>query len=263
MILALCLCLAWLAACGGTGSDGRTTPTPEPIQSPQVRATARPPTPTPSPVATLTPTITSTPLPPFQICSPLEVHPLAELREITSDPYRPPPPGSDKRHQGIDFSYYTRGERTTIQGVGLQSVLPGRVAAALVDTFPFGNLLIVETSNQELPDSVKAALEIGPEQSLYLLYAHMDAPPQVKQGDAVWPCQLIGAVGKSGNAVEPHLHLEVRRGPSGATFESMGYYQADHTEQEKASYLLWRTSGTFQHLDPMRLLNLGLGTPVP
>ena len=91
----------------------------------------------------------------------------------------------------------------------------------------------------------------------------MDAPPLVKLGDLVDPCRLIGQVGKSGNAVEPHLHLETRRGPPGATFENFGYYQAENTEQEKANYLLWRTSGVFQHMDPMILLNLGLATPAP
>jgi murein DD-endopeptidase MepM/ murein hydrolase activator NlpD len=262
-IISLGLVLLGLQACGNAAAGGQVTPTTRLVRPPQVHTPANPPTVVPMATATQQPTITPTSIPAFQICSPLEIHGLAELREITSDPYRPPPPGSDARHQGVDFSYYTRGERTTIQGVGVQSVLPGRVAAALSNTFPFGNLVIIETPNQALPEFVKTSLGISPQQSLYLLYAHMDGAPLVTPGAAVTSCQPIGKVGKSGNAVEPHLHLETRTGPPGATFESMGYYQATNTEEEKANYLLWRTSGTFQHMNPMNLLNLGLGTPAP
>jgi len=262
-IFLLGLAVLGLQACSPTDSNVQATPTGILPRPPQVNT--KTPSAPPTATATLqaTQTIAPTPTLIFRICSPLEIHGLAELREITSDPYRPPPPGKDMRHHGVDFSYYTRGERTTIQGVGVQSVLAGRVAASLPDTFPFGNLVIIETPNQDLPQAVKSTLGITPEQSLYLLYAHMDAPPLVTLGSQVAACQLIGQVGKSGNAVEPHLHLEVRSGPPGATFDSLGYYQVENTEQEKANYLLWRTSGVFQHMDPMLLLNLGLGTPAP
>ena len=264
-IFLLGLAVLGLQACSPTDSNVQATPTGILPRPPQViaKTPSAPLTATSTATLQATQTIAPTPTPIFRICSPLEIHGLAELREITSDPYRPPPPGKDMRHHGVDFSYYTRGERTTIQGVGVQSVLAGRVAASLSDTFPFGNLVIIETSNQALPQAVKSTLGLTPEQSLYLLYAHMDAPPLVAPGSQVAACQLIGQVGKSGNAVEPHLHLEVRSGPPGATFDSLGYYQAENTEQEKANYLLWRTSGVFQHMDPMLLLNLGLGTPAP
>lgn len=265
-VFLLGLVVLGLQACSSAASDEQVTPAGILPQQPQVQTNNQPaPIHTAAATATLraTATIAPTPTPSFRICSPLEIHGLPELREITSDPYRPPPPGKDMRHHGIDFSYYTRGERTTIQGVGVQSVLAGRVAASLSYTFPFGNLVIIETPNQALPQAIKSTLGITAEQSLYLLYAHMDAPPLVASGSQVSTCQLIGQVGKSGNAVEPHLHLEVRSGPPGASFDSLGYYQADHTEQEKANYLLWRTSGVFQHMDPMLLLNLGLGTPAP
>ena len=253
-----------VVALAGCGDARAVVPSPQvtiTIPKPAVRTTVQAEAATLAPTITILPTQTATPA--FQLCSPLDIHGLAELREITSDPYRPPPPGKDMRHHGVDFSYYTRGERTTIQGVGVQSVLPGRVAASLQDTFPFGNLVIIETTADELPVELRSALEITPQRSLYLMYAHMEAAPEVTLGQYVTACQPIGKVGKSGNAVEPHLHLETRRGPPGAVFTSMGYYQADHTEQEKANYLLWRTSGVYQHFDPMWLLNWGLGTPIP
>jgi len=264
-IFLLGLAILGMQACASDATGTQVTLTENSPRPPQAntKTPSTPPTATATATLQATATITPTPTPAFRICSPLEIHGLAELREITSDPYRPPPPGKDMRHHGVDFSYYTRGERTTIQGVGVQSVLAGRVAASLSDTFPFGNLVIIETPNQALPQAVKSALGVTPEQSLYLLYAHMDASPLVAPGSQVDACQLIGQVGKSGNAVEPHLHLEVRSGPPGASFDSLGYYQAENTEQEKANYLLWRTSGVFQHMDPMILLNLGLGTAFP
>jgi len=200
-----------------------------------------------------TPTNTPTPIP-FRICSPLDIHDLEELPEITSDPYRPPPPGREERHHGVDFSYYRRGERTTIQGVGVQSVFSGRVVAAIADSFPYGNVVIIETVYEDLPPELAAELEIPPGESIYTLYAHMDQAPLVALGDPVLACQALGQVGKSGNAAEPHLHLEMRLGAPGAEFSSMGFYKADDTAEERSNYVLWRTSGEFRHFDPMRVL---------
>ncbi|MGW8249652.1 MAG: peptidoglycan DD-metalloendopeptidase family protein, partial [Anaerolineales bacterium] len=197
--------------------------------------------------------------PTIQICSPLTIHPLEELQEIISDPYRPPPPGKEQRHHGVDFSYYRHGDRLTIQGVGVQTVLPGQVSAALTDTFPYGNLVIIETSYVDLPREWAEALQIQPGDSIYTLYAHMEQAPQVIQGEKVGACSLLGEVGVSGNAVEPHLHLEMRLGAPGASFNSMGFYKADDTDEERSNYLRWRTSGEFQHFDPMLVLSGSMG----
>ena len=231
-----------------------------PVESPtpQIRAILSTPSPGISAQPTVVqptsaPTGTSTPVP-FVVCSPLEIHSLEELPEITSDPYRPPPPGKEERHHGVDFSYYRRGERTTIQGVGVQSVLSGRVAAAIAESFPYGNVVIIETTYEVLPTELISELEIAPGESIYTLYAHMDQTPLVTLGETVQACQLLGQVGMSGNAYEPHLHLEMRLGAPGAQFSSMGYYKADDTEEERSNYLLWRTSWEFRHFDPMRVL---------
>jgi murein DD-endopeptidase MepM/ murein hydrolase activator NlpD len=201
--------------------------------------------------------MTATPkaTPEFKICSPLVPYPLSELREIVSDPYRPPPPGKDERHHGVDFSHYRRGDLLTIEGVEVQSVLPGRVAATLADTYPYGNLIILETPRSLIPDEWITRLEIGESDSLYILYAHLQSPPSVELDDWVTACQVIGAVGKTGNTVEPHLHLETRLGVPFTNFPVMRYYQVDATEEEKEAYLRWRISGEFRHFDPMRLLN--------
>jgi murein DD-endopeptidase MepM/ murein hydrolase activator NlpD len=188
------------------------------------------------------------------ICSPLTIHPLEELPEIISDPYRPPPPGKEQRHHGVDFSYYRRGERASIQGVGVQTVLPGVVSTALAETFPYGNLVIIESPHTELPESWVEALQLRPGYSIYTLYAHMEAPSEAVPGESVDACQPLGTVGLSGNAAEPHLHLEMRAGPAGVNFSSMGFYKADDTAEERSNYTRWRTGGEFQHFDPMLVL---------
>jgi murein DD-endopeptidase MepM/ murein hydrolase activator NlpD len=238
------------------------TPTPSPGMpaSPTAPILASPSfTPTVNlPTAIMTASLTPLPLPEFEVCSPLQDHPLEELRLIVSDPYRPPLGKSDDRHHGVDFSYYRYGERTTIQGVGVQAVLPGSVAATLADTYPFGNLVIVETVYELLPEDLRFELGIQLGESLYLLYAHMEAEPRVHLGDAVQTCQGLGAVGRSGNAVEPHLHLEARLGPPGALFTEMGEYFPEASAEQRAAYQLWRTSGNYRRLDPLILVNYQL-----
>jgi murein DD-endopeptidase MepM/ murein hydrolase activator NlpD len=179
---------------------------------------------------------------------------LQVLPEIVSDPYRPPPPGREERHHGVDFAYFNRHERASIEDAGIQSVLNGWAAVALPDTFPYGNLVIIETPAAWLPPELAARINLGGAQSLYVLYAHMKSAPLIVPGSAVEACQALGAVGRSGNAGGAHLHLETRLGPPGMRFASIGYYLAKSTPEERENYLLWRTSGTFQHFDPLLLL---------
>jgi murein DD-endopeptidase MepM/ murein hydrolase activator NlpD len=190
----------------------------------------------------------------FQLCSPLDGETLPELWEIVSAPYAPPPPGRDERHHGVDFAHYRRKGLLTIAGVRVQAVLPGVAAASIIDRLPYGNVVIVETAYSEFPPDLAAALNLEPGQSLYHLYAHMQNPPQVRLGQTVTCGQWLGEVGKTGyDIVNPHLHFETRLGPAGATFESMAFYDTGATEQEMDTYKLWRTSGAFQHFDPMTL----------
>lgn len=200
------------------------------------------------------PTQTTENLPVFEICSPLSIHSREELPEIISDPYHPPPPGKEERHQGVDFSYYRRGDRLSIRGVGVQSVLTGRVVMALSETFPYGNVVIVEATQDSLPADLARDLEIAPGESLYVLYAHLENSPEIGLGEKVTACQPLGEVGMSGNAGVPHLHIETRIGPSGARFQGMRFYDTRATQEEKDNYLLWRTSGVYRHFNPMDLL---------
>lgn len=205
------------------------------------------------------------------ICSPLVDHELAELSGIVSSPYTGPPVGREERHHGVDFAYYKQAGRETIAGEQVRAVLSGVAAAVLVDSFPYGNAVIVESElpglqeswqmriqsfTEELATQPSAAATLTPlsAESLYILYAHLQEPPLVQPGQLLAACQPLGAAGKSGNAGVPHLHLEMRLGPAGARFDEMGYYLAEISPAARQSYLSWRISGAFRHFDPLIFL---------
>jgi murein DD-endopeptidase MepM/ murein hydrolase activator NlpD len=210
------------------------------------------------PVTTPIPRQETTPTgaPAFEICSPLGMHALVELPQIVSDPYKPPPPNKpEERHHGVDFSYWHYEMRDTMLGEPVQSVLAGVVASVIADLYPYGNTVMIETRREDLPDGIVSRLHIAPDESLYLLYAHLNLPPTVRLGDSVDACQPLGEVGMSGNTDIPHLHLETRLGRAGTVFESIRFYDTRATIEEMDNYVLWRTSGVFRHFDPMALLS--------
>jgi murein DD-endopeptidase MepM/ murein hydrolase activator NlpD len=190
------------------------------------------------------------------LCSPLEIHPLEELLEIIGDAYDPPRPGGEERHHGIDFGYYHFQDRDSMLGEPVQSILPGVVVSVLNGQYPYGNMVIIETELADFPESQKDRIDIPPGQSLYVLYAHLDQPPLVTLGERIVSCQLLGEVGMSGNTDIPHLHIETRLGPKGQVFERMRFYDTRATQEEMDTYILWRTSGIFEHFDPLQLLGL-------
>lgn len=200
--------------------------------------------------------ITSTDQPEFKACSPLEGHTWADLEEIMTNPFDPPPPGKDAGHHGVDFAYYQRGTRPSIEGVPIDAVLSGAVAAVIKNRPPYGNMVIVESPGNVLPTDLRQHLGINPGESLYLLYAHMKETPLVVTGQAVGCGDQLGEVGNTpaGWSSAPHLHFEVHIGPIGRQFASMAYYDNSITLEEKSNYETWRMSGTFRMLDPMRLL---------
>ncbi len=210
---------------------------------------------TPSPTRSIQITPTAAEVSIFQLCSPLEDYPREKLAKIVSIPYRPPPPGWDDKHQGVDFVYHRQaGVERTIGGVPIQSILPGNVAAAIEDSFPFGNLVIIETARQDLPADWLEEFGLEPGESLYVLYAHMADGLMVKLGQDVASCQVLGAVGASGNTEAAHLHLETRIGPQGSSFPVMSAFVLGVTKEKRQNYDLWRTSMVFRHFDPMLLL---------
>ena len=171
-----------------------------------------------------------------------------------------------------------------LTGLPVQAVLEGHVALVVGGRFPYGNAVLIETPLDSLPPAWLEVLDLPsipaipqvsnaltcptpaalPDQdtqalSLYLLYAHMLEPPSVQAGDPVACGQAIGAIGSSGNALNPHLHLEVRVGPTGARFPGMAHYDASAKPEEMSAYCQWRVSGNFVHIDPLLLF----ATPQP
>ena len=282
-----------LAACQASAPSPTLSPEPasQPAASATPVSTAYPATmnsamqtPAAAPRATAVANASATPLatpepaaaPDLQLCSPLQGVAWAELPEMISNPFHPPRAGSDDPHQAVDFADIGV-DGYALTGRGVQAVLQGRVAAVVLDRFPYGNAVLVETRVESLPAAWLEALNLpGPaptlavipaltcpagepweydpeKRSLYLLYAHLEAPPALEPGQEVGCGDLIGSVGMSGNALNPHLHLEVRVGPAGMRLESMAHYDTSATPQEMASYCEWRVSGLFQLVDPMLL----------
>ena len=164
---------------------------------------------------------------------------------------------------GVDFSYYRRKDRTTIAGELVQAILPGKVISVVEDRLPYGNMVIIETISDDIPQRLSDELGVGSGESLYHLYAHFGNTPQVSLGEWVECGQSLGEVGVTGyNIVNPHLHLETRFGPAGADFSSgMVYYSTSSLAEERSNYELWRTSGVFRHFDPMDLVDWYLANP--
>jgi murein DD-endopeptidase MepM/ murein hydrolase activator NlpD len=258
----LLLILTSTGCSGGAAKEMGGEGVPEGLQTlqiPTVMITVTPEltashTPTSSPTAVNTQTATPTPVPPFEICTPLPLHPLEVIAEIVGDPYDPPPAGREERHHGVDLAYYHWEDRDTMAGEPVQAVLSGVVVARMEDRMPYGNMVMIETQRSELPPDLVEPLAIPDGESLYLLYAHFFEPPLVQLGDTVEACQPLGEVGMTGWTEIPHLHLETRTGPAGTMFESILYYDTQATQEEMDNYVLWRTSGVYQHFDPMSLL---------
>ena len=210
------------------------------------------------PTVTDEPKLTFVEQPTYILCSPLADQKLEDLAEIVSSPYDPPPEGKDDRHQGVDFAYYNRGGRNSIEGEEVQAILPGRVAAVMLDRLPYGNSIIVETPQSYLPTDLIADLGMRPGESLYSLYAHFISAPEPGVGEWVNCGASLGQAGSTGyNIPVVHLHLEIRIGPADTGIGTMAFYDTRATEEEMDAYRLWRMSGEFRHFDPMKILNRG------
>jgi murein DD-endopeptidase MepM/ murein hydrolase activator NlpD len=271
LLMYSCLALALLGACregeAGVAPQAEATAAPQATRAQpaglptplRIEATLAPPGSPPGIDPGLdSPAAGDSPAADWQVCSPLEGIGLGALAELVSDPYNPPPAGSDARHQGVDFSFYRRGGRESIAGLGVQAALAGRVAGVIANRIPYGNMLVIETPAERIPAQTAAALGAEPGEALYLLYAHLLEAPPVQPGGLVACGQTIGQVGQSGGEgteyAIPHLHLEARWGPPGWGFTGMAFYDTRATAEEMETYRRWRTSGEFRHFDPLDLL---------
>jgi len=252
---------------------------PQPTATPTTALSRLPThTPTPQPSPTPTDTLTPTPAAP-EVCSPLEGVALADLAEIVVNPYAPPPMGSDQPHQGIDLAQLDPATRIALKGLPVHAVMAGDVVMVLNDRFPYGNAVLIKVPLESVPAgwleglalpepiptlSAPPALTCPQPETLpdwdnsrrayYILYAHLQEPPTVQVGEAINCGQGLGTIGDSGNALNPHLHVEIRVGPADAALGNMAHYDNSATPAEMTAYCQWRVSGWFQPIDPLRLL---------
>jgi murein DD-endopeptidase MepM/ murein hydrolase activator NlpD len=210
-----------------------------------------------------------------RVCATLADLTRSGLEEAITNPYFPPPFGSDDPHQGVDLAVFLPGTRIAISGAPVMAVLGGTASIVISGRFPYGNAVLVETPLTALTDAGWERPEIDLEipvlttltcpgetsvlfdstvESLYLLYAHLEALPVVKAGESVACGSTLGTIGESGNALNPHLHLEVRLGPSSAVFPGMAHYDASATAAEMDGYCAWRVGGQFRPVDPVSIL---------
>lgn len=223
-----------------------------------------------------TPAAAFTPSPVLpQVCSPLAGVRIDDLAGMIVNPYHPPKPGSDDPHQGVDLARLSGPGGIALTGMPVEAVLSGKVAGKAADRFPYGNMLIIETPLDPSISSVLPAVVVptplperlppgtltcpemniqpaasGAARSLYVLYAHMQNPVAAEVGDEINCGQQLGEIGSSGNALNPHVHIEVRVGPSDQTFPSMAHYDPSAGYAEMAAYCTWRVSGVYQTVDP-------------
>jgi murein DD-endopeptidase MepM/ murein hydrolase activator NlpD len=220
----------------------------------------------------------------WKICSPLEDETFESLPLILVNPLDIPGFGQDTGHHGVDFAYFQRGERESIQGIEIFAILSGKIVTTLAEGIPYGYAILIETPLKDLPDEIQNEFldaylpvpedpnyrltcppvtppPISGEYSIYHLYAHMESLPTLNSGDRVTCGTILGTVGNSGYSSNPHLHLETRLGPSSAIFTSMAHYENTCTIEEMANYCLWRMSGFYQLFDPFLLFDYQQNQP--
>lgn len=204
----------------------------------------------------------------------------SELSNMISNPYHPPVQGSDDPHQGVDFSDVDNISKIALPGKEVRAILGGEVVSVMNDRFPYGNAILVATDEKNLPNGWKedfmsperlfawesnTALTCpegwnfppGPKKQvrLYTLYAHLLDEPNYEIGENINSGDKIGAIGMSGNALAPHLHIEVRYGYFPDFSGSMAHYDVSASLEEMSNYCRWRVSGWFRLIDPMQLFS--------
>ncbi|MAT44738.1 MAG: hypothetical protein CL609_20575 [Anaerolineaceae bacterium] len=211
-----------------------------------------------------------------QVCGLFAGEGLEALMQRLTNPFYRPEPGSDNPHQGVDFSDLDPVNRIALSGKAVHAILPGKVAMVINDRFPYGNAVLIETTLENLPQSWLNKIAVNQpvdreifhtnltcpgdwenpggdinQVSFYILYAHFEEVSSYQVGETIECGQEIGKIGMSGNALAPHVHVEMRLGPSGAVFDDMSHYDSGASLQAMENYCRWRVSGWYELLDPM------------
>ncbi len=149
---------------------GPNTITPQAVNSPAVE--------TQIPRIKDTPFVSPSPSLP-QICSPLEGITISELTQpdLLKNLFQPPRQGMDDGHHGVDFAYWSRGERKTMLGLPVLSAMTGRISGIIKNREPYGNAIIIETPLDELPTIFWRRYRYPPRRRLFNLRPLYSARP--------------------------------------------------------------------------------------
>ena len=161
---------------------------------------------------------------------------------------------SDGGHHGLDLGFNTRGKQRFI-GTPVLAAIEGKVASLINNRPPYGNMVMLETTFDHIPEKVITEEKIPEGDSLYIVYAHLQNLQPLKIGEVVKCGRQIAEAGLTGITSGPHLHFETRWGPPGTLFPVMGAYRGDVTTEEMRYYKIWRMSHTYTLFDPFILLN--------
>jgi RHS repeat-associated protein len=117
----------------------------------------------------------------------------------------------------------------------------------------YGNVVIIAYEWDSLPPEVQAKILkaypwVKEGATIYMLYAHLEAPSGLQEGDSVAPGQFIGNIGNTGDSYGAHLHLEIRVENDGTNFPMGDFYQDDKYTQ---LYTLWHGDGNTRYMIPL------------
>lgn len=113
----------------------------------------------------------------------------------------------------------------------------------------YGNVVIVEYGYRTLSLEAIDAFDLEPEQSLFVLLAHLEEPSEYEIGDIVDSQDVVGMMGSSGNSTGPHLHTEIRIGQTGQLWA----HSLCTTECGGDAAPAWNTWFSMQAVDPEKV----------
>jgi murein DD-endopeptidase MepM/ murein hydrolase activator NlpD len=269
--------MIFLNSCAVSQPDNNLiSETPFVIKSAEVTITKA--LPTQIPTITEVPTETA-PLKKPQICSPIHNVLIEDISGMIFNPFYPPVDGSDDPHQGVDLSDVDINSQIAKTGAQVDSIINGKVSMVIKNRFPYGNAVVIETQLEELPETWQNMILTSPQPeafnkssvltcpkgwnemsslitspALYILYAHLENLPDLVEGELVQCGDALGSIGMSGNALAPHVHIEMRYGPPLGLSGSMSHYDVSASVEEMSNYCRWRVSGWYRLLDPISLI---------
>ena len=116
----------------------------------------------------------------------------------------------------------------------------------------YGNVVIIGYDYATLPTLIQ--VQIPDDATLFILYAHLNEPSVLQQGDRVVPGQLIGNVGDTGNSEGAHLHMEIRIETSKEFPREDIHTRVGDESRYTAAHFIWHQY--MKILDPYRLFTI-------